>query len=175
MSPVFNRPVLASDDAVAGKPPEPDDSSGFLWQHVRLISDSLCHWRGEGLNSAGLDDVAFARAVYEAPFALLSHGTGADPLFNYANRAAQQRFAMGWSQIIGLPSRYSAEPLARAERDALLQRVSAHGYIDDYSGIRIAAGGQRFRIEQALVWNLLDRHGRDCGQAAMFSHWRDLD
>lgn len=119
------------------------------------------------------DAVAFARALYEAPFALLSHGPGPDLLFTYANRTAQRLFAMDWQTIVGLPSRYSAEPVARAERDVLLRRVAEHGYIDDYNGVRIGAGGHRFCIERAIVWNLLDQQAGYCGQAAMFSHWHE--
>ena len=65
--------------------------------------------------------------------------------------------------------------VVRAEvRAALLQRVTAHGYIDDYSGVRIAANGQRFRIRQAVVWNIVDENGVYCGQAASFDQWDDL-
>ena len=42
------------------------------------------------------------------------------------------------------------------------------------TGVRIAKSGRRFRIAQAIVWNLLDEHGARCGQAAMFEHWEFL-
>ena len=56
----------------------------------------------------------------------------------------------------------------REERQALLDRVTAQGYIDDYAGIRISAKGRRFRIARAVVWNLVDAGGHCHGQAAMF-------
>lgn len=56
----------------------------------------------------------------------------------------------------------------REERQILLDRVSASGFIDDYAGIRISATGRRFRIERAVVWNLIDPEGRIHGQAATF-------
>jgi len=62
----------------------------------------------------------------------------------------------------------------REERARLLAAVTARGFIDDYSGIRISKTGRRFRIAQATVWNLLDEHGRYAGQAAMFSRWEFL-
>ena len=52
--------------------------------------------------------------------------------------------------------------------------VTARGFIDDYSGIRISKMGRRFRIEQATVWNLLDEHKNHAGQAALFSQWEFL-
>lgn len=52
--------------------------------------------------------------------------------------------------------------------------VQAHGFIDDYSGIRISASGKRFMIERATVWNVFDADGILHGQAATFIDWRDL-
>ncbi|EAU53788.1 MEKHLA domain-containing protein [Mariprofundus ferrooxydans] len=154
--------------------PEPDEQNGFLVEHARLLSDSLQHWSGCGLIEPGEDEVVAARMLYFAPFALLSHGTGSDPLFTYANHTAQALFEMDWAEITRLPSRLSAEAPLQAERNALLKRVSEQGFIDDYTGIRIAASGRRFYIEQATVWSLLDSRQRHCGQAAMFGLWRDV-
>jgi hypothetical protein len=53
--------------------------------------------------------------------------------------------------------------------------VTRDGFIDDYSGVRIARTGRRFRITHATVWNLLSPDGRACGQAAMFGNWTFLD
>jgi len=73
-----------------------------------------------------------------------------------------------------MPSRWTAEAPNRAERAQLLAEVTARGFIDDYSGMRIAQTGQRFLIEQATVWNLMDDEGQPCGQAATFREWRSL-
>lgn len=135
----------------------------FLDRHSRILADSYRHWTGKPL----LDSEPTAEALFHAPFALLSHGTETDPLFNYANARALMLFGMRWEDIIGLPSRYSAEPMLREAREALLARVAAHGYVDDYSGVRIAKDGRRFTIRNATVWNLLDAYGRPYGQAAM--------
>ena len=50
-----------------------------------------------------------------------------------------------------------------------LDRVNAQGFIDDYAGIRISAKGRRFRIGNAIVWNLIDADGVRRGQAATFA------
>jgi len=154
--------------------PEPCEANGFLIDHISLLSDSLKHWSGCGLMEDTPDPVMAARKLYFASFALLSHGTEADPVINYANHKAQELFEMDWASFTILPSRLSAEAPVRSEREALLKRVAESGYIDDYCGVRVSSAGQRFLIEQATVWNLLDNDGGYCGQAAMFSMWREL-
>jgi hypothetical protein len=116
-----------------------------------------------------------SRRLYTAPFVVLAHDSSADPLFTYANLAAQQLFEMRWDEIVGLPSRLSAEAPVREERERLLERVAARGFIDDYSGVRIAKSGRRFRILHATVWNLNDSSGRRVGQAAAFGDWEPCD
>lgn len=115
-----------------------------------------------------------ARALYHAPFVVLAHDTAPDPVFFYANLLAQQLFEMTWQAMVCLPSRLSAEPLAREERQRLLDRVASHGYIDDYAGIRISRTGKRFRIERATVWNLVAGNEAVVGQAAAFGSWLPL-
>ena len=107
---------------------------------------------------------------YDAPAALLMHGNEADPVFCYANRTAQGLWGLTWDEFIRLPSRLSAEPLVQAERDRLLARVRAHGFIDDYQGVRIAKDGTRFRISGAVVWMVVVE-GATHGQAALFREW----
>ena len=86
-----------------------------------------------------------------------------------------QLFEMDWPEIIGLPSRMSAEPVNLDERARLLQCVTERGYIDDYSGVRISSRGRRFRISDATVWNLTNEQGEFAGQAAMFGNWEFLE
>jgi PAS domain-containing protein len=120
----------------------------------------------------GETDAALAARLYAAPFVVLAHGTEPDPLFNYANAAAQHLFELSWDEFIGLPSRLSAETPERGERERLLARVTTHGFIDDYSGIRISKSGHCFRIQRATVWNLSNAAGHRIGQAATFSDWQ---
>jgi len=106
---------------------------------------------------------------------VLAHDGGDDPRFIYANKAAQACFEYSEDELIGLPSRLSAEAPERAARQALLDRVSRDGFISDYSGIRIAKSGRRFCIENAIVWQLIDADGQHHGQAATFSEWRNVN
>lgn len=146
-----------------------------LVPHIALLLASYQRLTGRALlDVAGRSAAAVAQAVDDAPFALVSHGTEADPLFNYGNKTALRLFGMRWDEFVALPSRCSAEQPNREERERLLHEVKRNGYIDHYSGVRIASGGQRFVIERATVWNVVDGQGDYHGQAATFSEWRLL-
>lgn len=138
---------------------------------IALIAESFARLLGRPLVAAGGDPVT---ALWDAPQVIVAHGTGPDPHFFFANRAALARFEARPDQFVGMPSRLSAEAPLREERQALLDRVARDGYIADYAGVRISALGRRFRIEQAVVWNLLDATGAVHGQAATFDRWTDL-
>ena len=144
---------------------EPTKANDYRPEHAALLLDSYQHWTGRAL----LNTDAPGRDLYHAPFALLSHELALDPCFTYANLAAQTLFEMPWAEMVGSPSRHSAEPIAQRERASLLARVAAQGYIENYSGVRIARSGKRFLIQRATVWNLIGRHGTLVGQAACFT------
>lgn len=139
-----------------------------------MLRTSYQQCTGKVLIDPAIGDVEAVEALDLAPFALLSHGTGADPVFNYGNRRALLLFELSWEQLTRLPSRLSAEPMLQAERALLLARVAQHGYIDDYTGVRISSSGQRFLIRNATVWNVLDDTGQPYGQAALLPQWEAL-
>lgn len=143
-------------------------------RHVRILCSSYHHWTGRDLLDSVADNVDIIQRLDEAPFALVSHGTEPDPIFNYANRIALRLFEMNLDDFTSMPSRLSAEPLAQEERDRLLARVGSHGCIDDYNGIRISSTGKRFMIRDATVWNLLDESGQAYGQAALLRDWQEV-
>ena len=93
---------------------------------------------------------------------VLAHNTDPDPRFIYANKAAQACFEYDWDEITSLPSRLSAEPVDREERQKLLDDVARQGFATGYSGLRIAKSGRGFRIEDGVVWQLIDSavHGQ---------------
>jgi len=154
---------------------EPCADNDYLSNHIQLLTSSFLKLSGRTLALVGVTPGVDAKSLYEAPFVVLSHDTRSDPVFNYGNRAAQRLFEMPWSELTSLPSRYSAASLDRAERERLLARVSAHGYIDDYSGVRISRSGRRFMVRNAVVWNIYDASRAYYGQAAMFSDWTMME
>lgn len=142
-----------------------------LARHTAILRNSYRRWTGKALLPSGLADEAAVQWLANAPFAVVSHDTQADPIFNYANRTALQLFGMTWAEFTSLPSRLSAGPVDQEARERLLKQVSRDGYIDDYSGIRIGSDGRRFMIRHATVWNLVDERNRYYGQAAMIPDW----
>ena len=136
-----------------------------------LLTTSYARLTGKPLAPAGK---TAAWLYEEASFAVLAHNTDADPRFVYANRTAQACFEYGWDEIVTLPSRLSAEAPDRAERQRLMEAVARNGFIADYSGVRVAKSGRRFRIENGVVWQLFDEAGTLHGQAATFSSWPDV-
>ncbi len=106
--------------------------------------------------------------LWNADRAIVAHGLEADPVFFYGNRMALQCFAMDYEEFTRLPSRLSAEPLAQPLRAKLLDEVASRGYVDNYTGVRIAKNGRRFTIADGTVWNLVDAEGVCQGQAATF-------
>ena len=151
-----------------------------IWQsdcvigQTQAIARSLKHWTGRELLPGNFSPAELAEQVFHAPFVLVSHGIEADPVLNYGNASALALWEMPWAELTRTPSRLTAEAPNRAERARLLAAVTARGFIDDYSGIRISKTGRRFRIAQATVWNLVMPDGKPCGQAALFSHWEFL-
>jgi hypothetical protein len=152
-----------------------------LWQsplvvaHTQCLARSYRRFTGKDLIPGISDPDELARAVYHAPFVLVSHGTESDPVLNYGNAAAQALWEMSWEKLTKTPSRLTAEAPNRAERARLLAQVFDHGFIENYAGIRISSTGRRFRIQKAFVWNLITENGQLCGQAAAFEHWAYLE
>ncbi|MGE4304354.1 MAG: MEKHLA domain-containing protein [Novosphingobium sp.] len=133
---------------------------------IALIAESYERLLGFSLFDSADDVVA---ALWALPKAIVAHGTEADPIFFFGNAAALTAFEADTDAFVRMPSRLSAEVPLREERQALLDRVTANGFIDDYAGVRISAQGRRFRIGPAVVWNLIDAKGHRHGQAACFA------
>ena len=141
---------------------------------TQMIARSLKHWTGRDLLPGFFSPAELAEKVFHASFVLVSHGTEVDPVLNYGNQAALALWEMTWDELTRTPSRLTAEAPNREERARLLAEVTANGFIENYSGVRISKTGRRFRIAQATVWNLLDAQGKPYGQAAVFSNWEFL-
>jgi hypothetical protein len=117
-----------------------------------------------------------AQELFAAELVLLAHD-GADPSSDpgprliYANRAALRLWQRPWAELVGMPSRLTAEPAERASRRQALVAAQAKEAIAGIRGIRIDSRGRRFQIEAARLWTLRDSSGQPCGQAARFSRW----
>jgi len=138
-----------------------------------LLTGSFARLVGHSLLPAEIITEPQSWLYEEASFCVLAHNTEADPRFIYANKAAQTCFGYSWDELVGLPSRLSAEPVHQEERQRLLDQVTQRGYASNYAGIRISKTGRRFWIENGTVWQLMDETGTLHGQAAVFTRWRD--
>lgn len=78
-----------------------------------------------------------------------------------------------WSQLTSMPSKYTAEDMERRAREAFLKEVLDKGFVQNYSGIRIALDKTRFIIKDATVWNIVV-DGVKLGQGATFKNIEHL-
>lgn len=140
----------------------------------QLVLDSYRQWVGRELCDRQGDALAQARTCFDAPWVLVSHGPEADPILNYGNRQALELWEMDWAHFTRTPSRCTAEPVARDERERMLRLAAQQGYVSGYRGVRVSRTGRRFLVENAMVWNVVDRNGVKQGQAAMFTAWTPL-
>jgi hypothetical protein len=152
----------------------PSSDNQFYADHIQLLRRNYEQLTGKRFGPSDLGAVDFAEAIYQAPYVVVSHGTEPDPIFNYANVAAQALFELSWQEFCQLPSRLSAEPPNQSERQRLLEAVTSQGFMAGYAGIRIAKSGRRFWIKDVTVWNLTDEQGVYRGQAAIYSQWEDI-
>jgi hypothetical protein len=140
----------------------------------QLLLNSFHLWtRRELLERVG-DRVYQAHALFHSPLVVVSHGIEEDPLLNYGNQVALELWEMTWEDLTRTPSRLTAEPTNRAEREWMLEQARTQGHIDTYRGVRITSTGRRFLVENALIWNVVDAEGQRIGQAATFSTWTFL-
>jgi hypothetical protein len=143
-------------------------------QHVILLVESYERMCGKKFPiKSGNRGLAYT-VHHHSDYILVSHGTETDPVFNYANRAAQDLWQMDWKTFTQLPSRLSAKPAHVKGRAELLKAAMDKGYIEDYEGLRVDAQGREFYIKQVVLWNVIDEKGLYHGQAALFNTWEYL-
>ena len=138
---------------------------------VGYILDSHRQYVGTELIERSAQPDVDARCLFDLDAVVLSHDGGVDPRFVYANSAAARLWRMGVDELIGMPSRLSAPPSHRDERQAMLQQAANDGVLHGYAGTRVAKDGTLFVIEDATLWTVDYPHGS--GQAVVFRNWHD--
>jgi hypothetical protein len=73
-------------------------------KHALLLSESYEKVCGKPF-PVDFSNRPLAEALYYSSSCIVSHGTEKDPVFNYANRAAQELWGMDWEQFTRMPSR----------------------------------------------------------------------
>jgi hypothetical protein len=138
----------------------------ILHSHRRTYARSLLTGNGGGRSGRQAAQELFAAATV-----VLAHDGASDPRLIYANRAALLLWRRRWQEMVGMPSRLTAEPAERQARAAALNLAQRREAIEGYGGIRIDSRGRRFQIEGARLWTIMDGAGQACGQAAAFASW----
>jgi hypothetical protein len=140
-------------------------------QWIRFCSNSLQQATGKTLyeeisdpsiqTSAGLHN--------NERYAVLSHGTQDDPIYNYFNRAALLTFQYPEDEVYSIPSRYSAPAgPSREEREQLMKRSVQDVWQRYPKAVRQGKNGDIFQLTNVLLWNVYDDDGNRVGQAALF-------
>ncbi|NES81244.1 MAG: MEKHLA domain-containing protein [Moorea sp. SIO2B7] len=152
-----------------------------IWQQPEIITwnqlllDSYKKLIGHDLIERTGNAEEEAKELFFSPFAVLSHGIEADPIYNYGNQVILDLWERSWDDLIKTPSRLSAEPMLREERQKILEKTTTQGYLKNYQGVRISRTGKQYKIEDVTIWNVLDYQGKYCGQTATFSKWSILE
>jgi hypothetical protein len=158
-------------DAIAGapwlEPPQQELAGRILRSHRTGFGRPLLN---------GSDPEHQTQELFACPTVVLAHdgsnpGGDPGPRLTYANAAALALWERPWRELVGLPSRLTAEPQARGERARMLVQALERHAIGGYSGVRISRSGRRFQIRNARLWTLWDAEGQPCGQAAAFNDW----
>ncbi len=146
---------------------------GVTYEHANRLIESYKRLTGNTLIPVDQEKDA-VKALFYAPFILLSHGTQENPVLNYGNEAALTLWEMDWDTFTHTPSSQTAEPMLQSTREEFLKQVRTHGFAKGYSGVRISKTGRRFMIIDVVLWNLIDESGEYHGQAAMFERFEYL-
>ncbi len=90
--------------------------------HTWLLHSSLLKLTEHPLVEGASDGKTVWERLKFAEFAVVSHGTESDPIFNYANPTALKLFEMDFESFTQLPSRKSAEaPTGRKGNDCSIR------------------------------------------------------
>lgn len=141
---------------------------------TQIILNSYYQLLGKELINRNGDELTQGKNLFYADKVVYSHDTQSDPIYNYSNEKGLKLWEMDWETLIKTPSRTTTQPLLREERQQLLTETIAKGYIVNYQGIRISSTGKKYHIKDITVWNLTDKNGEFCGQAATFSQWENV-
>lgn len=156
-----------------------------LWYEPEMVEHAMTLLRtfrtftGRPLVELELESLSHedaARALFFADHVVLSHGTQADengPILNYGNNAGLKLWGATWEELTTMPSKRTAGPEDQQARDATMDTVARCGFVERYSGVRVALDGSKFRIEDVTIWNVFE-DGRRIGQAATFPRWTPL-
>ena len=139
---------------------------------IELIASSYFRQARRPLVQKSDDVIA---ALWAAPCAILAHYRVPNTDFHFANRCALDVYE---SDYIGFSAQFQEALPHKDQRDRQSELFSSAiptGGMSKYSGNLVSCRGNRFRVQHALTWPLIDEDGEYLGTAAMFDLWFALD
>ena len=142
--------------------------------HVKHLLDSYESFVKQDLIERSGDMKIDFEIINNSSFIVVSHNGAIDPVLNFGNKSALNLWELSWEDFTSTPSRKTAELDLREKRQEMLLIAEKNGFFDDYEGIRVSSSGKRFKIKQAVIWNVVNGKGDKIGQAATFSNIKFL-
>jgi hypothetical protein len=139
---------------------------------IELIASSFFRQARRPLVQKSDDVIA---ALWTAPCAILAEYQMSGATAHFANRCALEVYEtdyLGFSaQVQSFPAQKDQQP----SPNGLFSGIHLNGGIAKYSGDLLSCRGNRFRVQHALTWPLIDEDGACHGYAAMFDLWVALE
>lgn len=139
---------------------------------IELVASSFFRQARRPLVQKSDDVVA---ALWSAPCAILAQYEMSDAATHFANRCALEVYE---TDYLGFSPHIQSSPAQKEKQDSpngLFTGANLAGGVAKYSGNLMSCRGNRFRVQHALTWPLIDESGACHGYAAMFDLWIALD
>ena len=139
---------------------------------IELVASSFFRQARRPLVQKSDDVIA---ALWSAPCAILAQYQMSDAATHFANRCALEVYETDYLGFNAQAQGSSAPNDTPVSPNGLFSGASFAAGVAKYSGDLLSCRGNRFRVQQALTWPLIDEGGAWHGYAAMFDLWIVLD
>lgn len=139
---------------------------------IELIAASFFRQARRPLVQKSDDVIA---ALWTAPCAILAQFEVPVSSMHFANRCALDVYETDYLDFSARLRDTPSHGTGGVSANGLFSNHAPAGGITKHSGDLISCRGNRFRVQQALTWLLLDEAGACHGHAAMFDLWIALD
>lgn len=137
---------------------------------IELIAYSFLRQTRRPLIQKSDDVVA---ALWMAPCAVIAQDAGPQASCFFANRCALEVLESDHDSLTDAQGEAARQ--ATFDLNGLFANADAAGKVRNYSGNLTSSRGNRYRVQQALTWPIIDDAGTTHGRAAMFDLWIALD
>ncbi len=139
---------------------------------IELIASSYLRQARRPLVQKSDDVIA---ALWTAPCAILAQYELSEAATHFANRCALEVYETDYLGFSPQGQGSHAEKDGQKSANGLFAAANGAGGVAKYSGNLMSCRGNRFRVQHALTWPLIDEAGACHGYAAMFDLWIALD